>query len=219
MGQVGARGMARRMGLAMSRRASFIQLPRLAALALSLAACRHAAPLDTASLDNAGMSYDAIQQLRALDIDAAEVSELARARAGGLSEGGCIETVRIFHGRHEVFHAGDAIAGLAGAGMSEERILELVRLDQVGPNAGEFQAMRLAGLSEATVLEVARHRAAGQPVLAGASLARLRNAGLRDATLLELARRGVPDSAVPAILTGRRHGATDAQILREFRGS
>jgi len=165
------------------------------------------------------MSYDAIQQLRTLDITAPEVAELARAHAGGLSESSCIEAVRIFHSRHQAFHGGDTMAGLAGAGISEKSILELAQLDQLGPDAGELQAMRLAGLSEAIILEVARHRAAGQPVLAGASLAQLRNSGLRDATLLELARRGVPDSQTSAILAGRRHGATDAEILRTFRGS
>jgi len=211
----------------MSRGASFARvlfagagwLPAALALSILLAACRHIVPVDTVPLDQAGMSYDAIQQLRALDITAPEVADLARARAGGLSEGSCLEAVRIFHGRHQAFHAGEAMAGLAGAGMSEASILDLARLDQLGPDAGEFQAMRLAGLSDAIVLEVARHRAAGQPVLAGASLARLRNSGLRDATLLELARRGVPDSETPAILAGRRHGATDAEILRAFRGS
>ena len=76
--------------------------------------------------------------------------------------------------------------------------------------------MRLAGLSDAILLEVARHRAANQPVLAGASLANLKNAGVRELTLLELVRRGVPDSQAAAIIAFRRHGATDAQIISHF---
>ena len=76
--------------------------------------------------------------------------------------------------------------------------------------------MRLAGLSDAILLEVARHHAAGKPVLAGASLANLKNAGVRELTLLELVRRGVPDSQAAAILQFRRHGATDAQIVSHF---
>ncbi|MGA8767206.1 MAG: hypothetical protein WB559_09310, partial [Candidatus Acidiferrales bacterium] len=98
----------------------------------------------------------------------------------------------------------------------EETILELAKLNQLGLGAGELQAMRLAGLSDAILLEVARHRAAGKPVLAGASLASLKNAGVRELTLLELARRGVPDSQAAAIIAFRRHGATDAQILSRF---
>jgi hypothetical protein len=79
--------------------------------------------------------------------------------------------------------------------------------------------MRLAGFSDAIVLEVARHHAEGKPVLGGASLARMKNAGLREAALLELARRGVPDARADAILSARRRGASEAEILRRFTGS
>ena len=190
----------------------------LAALALStlIAACSHILPVDTAPLDNAGVNYDAIQQLKALDITAPEVAEVAKAHTGGFSERGCVEAVRIFHERHQAFNAGDALGGLTRVGMGEDAILELARLNQLAFGAGELQAMRLAGLSDPIILEVARHRAAGKPVLAGASLARLRNTGVREATLLELARRGVPDSMANAIIEYRHHGASDAEILREF---
>ena len=83
---------------------------------------------------------------------------------------------------------------------AEDTIIELAKLNQLGLRAGELEAMRLAGLSDAILLEVARHRAAGKPVLAGASLANLKNAGVRELTLLELARRGVPDSQAAAII-------------------
>jgi hypothetical protein len=92
-------------------------------------------------------------------------------------------------------------------------------MNQLGLSAGELQAMRLAGLSDEIVLEVARHRAGGAPVLSGASLAGMKNVGVRNSTLLELARRGVPDSQAKAILASRRHGASDAELLRRFSGS
>jgi hypothetical protein len=212
-----AKPIGRRPGRAALRRACLIRIALLAALALT--ACRRILPVDTAPLDHAGMAYDAIEQLKALDVTAPEIAEVARARMGGLSERGCVEAVRIFHDRRQAFNAGDAVAGLVRVGMDEATILELARLNQLEFGAGELQAMRLAGLSDAIILEVARHRAAGQPVLAGASLARLRNAGVREATLLELARRGVPDSMSGAIIAFRRHGASDADILRQFPGS
>lgn len=186
-------------------------------LALSVAACHHILPVDTKPLE--GMSYDAIEQLKNLDVTAPEVAEVAKAHLGGFSDHSCVEMFRIFRERHQAFNAGDAVAGLARVGISEDTILELARLKQLDFGAGELQAMRLAGLSEPILLEVARHRAAGKPVLAGASLAQLRNTGVHEATLLELARRSVPDSRAAAILAYRRHGASDAQILREFSGS
>ena len=79
--------------------------------------------------------------------------------------------------------------------------------------------MRLAGLSDAIILETAKHQAEGKPTLTGLSLGKLKNSGLREGTLLELVRRGVPDSAADEILVLRRHRATDAEILRRYSGS
>ncbi|MGD1212290.1 MAG: hypothetical protein ABR973_13150 [Candidatus Acidiferrales bacterium] len=191
----------------------------LAALAFLVSGC-HLHPLvDTAPLDNAGMDYDAIKQLKALDITTPEVAQVTAARLGGFPDASCVESVQIFHGRGQAFDAGDAIAGLLRAGMQVDTILELARLNQLGLGSGDLQAMRLAGLSDAIILEVARRHAEGKPVLGGASLAGLKNAGLRESTLLELARRGVPDSQGDAILSFRRHGASDGDILRRFAGS
>jgi len=191
----------------------------LAALAVAAGGCHSIPPLDTKPLDTAGMSYDAIQELKSLQITAPEIAQIATARQSGFSDAGCVDALKMFRGRNQAFDAGDAIAGLVRAEVSEDTILDLAKMNQLGLGAGEFQAMKLAGLSEAIILEVARHRADGKPVLAGASLANLRNVGVRESTLLELARRGIPDSQAPAIVSFRRHGATDAEILRHFAGS
>lgn len=185
-------------------------------VALGAAGCHVAPPLDTKPLDSAGFTYDSIQQLKGMNINAADITQLAAARTSGFSDASCIAVLGIYRGRNQPFDAGDDIAGLVRAQVSESTIMELAKLNQLGLASGEFQAMRLAGLSDAIVLEVARHRAAGQPVLAGASLASLKNAGVRELTLLELARRGVPDSQTAAILSYRRHGASDADIIRHF---
>jgi hypothetical protein len=165
------------------------------------------------------MDYDAIKQLKTLDITGPEVAQVAAARQAGFPDASCVESVQIFHGRGQAFDAGNAIAALLGAGMQVDTILELARLNQLGLGAGELQAMKLAELSDAIILDVARNRAGGKPVLAGASLATLKNAGVRESTLLELARHSVPDSQVDAILAFRRHGASDEQILLRFAGS
>jgi hypothetical protein len=196
--------------------------PRLAFAALTwmltlcAAGCHVTPPLDTKPLDTAGMSYDSIQQLKGMNMTAAEVAQIATARGAGFSDASCIAVVGVYHERKQAFDAGDDIAGLMRASVGEDAIVELAKLNELGFASGEYEAMRLAGLSDAIVLEVARHRAAGKPVLAGASLANLKNAGVREITLLELARRGVPDTQASAILTYRRHGATDAQIISHF---
>ncbi|HYL46051.1 MAG TPA: hypothetical protein VEU52_03405 [Candidatus Limnocylindrales bacterium] len=195
-------------------------LPRILLLAvLAAAGCKHVQPLDTKPLDAAGMDYSTIKQLAALKITPNEIAQMAKVRGAGFSDPSCLEIFHVYHDRGRPFEAGDAVAGLVQVHISEPTILELARLDQLGLNAGEYETMRLAGLSEQIILEVARRRAAGKPVLSGPSLASLKNTGLRDATLLELARHGVPDSEVSSIVAARRHGAKDAEILRRFPGS
>lgn len=191
----------------------------LVVLSLAAAGCKYIVPVDTTPLDVAGLSYDSIQTLKALKITDLEVPEIAKARQAGMSDSGCVKALKIYRARGDAFNAGDAIAGLLQVGMSEDTVLELAKLDQLGLGFGELQAMRLAGLSDEIVLAVANHRAEGKPVLSGASLADLKNTGLRESTLLELAQRGVPDSQADAIIASRRHGADDAEVLRRFPGS
>jgi len=191
----------------------------IVAFALVSVGCHQLTPLDTKPLDNAGISYDTIQQLKGLKITASEVAEIAIARQGGFSEAGCVQAVQIYHGRGEQFHAGDAISRLLQVGMSEDTVLELAKMNQMGLGAGELLAMRLAGFSDTMVLEVARRHAEGKPVLSGASLAGLKNAGLRESTLLVLVRRGLTDPQADTIISLRRHGVSEAEILRRFHAS
>jgi hypothetical protein len=189
------------------------------AIAFAFFGCHNVPPLDTSPLDNAGMNYDAVEQLKALHVTAPEVAQIATARQAGFRDEECVQVLRTFRSRDQKFDAGDAIAGLVQAGMGDETIVKLAQLNQLGINAGELQAMRLAGLSDEIIFEVAQHHAAGQPVLGGVSLATLQNAGMRESTLLDLVRHGVPDSQAGAILALRRHGANDKEILRHFTGS
>jgi hypothetical protein len=188
----------------------------VALVLLAIGGCKSIQPLDTKPLDAAGMTYDTISQLKAQKITAPEVVQMATARQSGFSDASCIAVMTAYRSRGQTFNDGDEVAGLVGAQVGEQTIVELANMNQLGLLAGELEAMHLAGLSDAILLEVARHRAANQPVLAGASLANLKNAGVRGLTLLELVRRGVPDSQAAAILSYRKHGASDAQIISHF---
>jgi hypothetical protein len=201
------------------RRAEYASIFLASVLAVATGGCKYILPVDTTPLDAAGVNYDSIQELKAQKITAPEVSEIAKAKQGRLSDKACVEVVKIFHSRGGPFNAGDAVASLIQVGSSEDTILELAKLNQLGFGTGELQAMRLAGLSDEILLVVANHRAEGKPVLSGASLAGLKNTGLRESTLLELAQRGVPDSQAGAIISSRRSGANDAEVLRRFAGS
>jgi hypothetical protein len=218
MGTVQTIGSIRGWGRAALRGSSFTTFFIFATLFFQLA-CESLKPLDTKPLDNAGMHYSAIKELKALHITAAEVGEIAKVRQSALSDADCVSLLQIFHGRGESFTAGDAAASLHQSGVSESSILALAGMDQLGLGYGELQAMHLAGLSDGIVLEVARHHASGTPALSGASLGTLRNLRIDNATLLELVRRGIPDSQASEIIALRRHGSSDAEILRRFTAS
>ncbi len=135
-------------GRFLSRRAKCALFVFVIMSAVAAAGCKYTIPVDTTPLDAAGVNYDSIQQLKALKITAPEVAELAKAKQGHLSDNGCVEVLKIFHSRGAEFNAGDAITGLVQVGTSEDTILQLARLNQLGLGTGELQAMRLAGLSD-----------------------------------------------------------------------
>ena len=202
-----------------SRRVKYYSIIFASVLAVAAAGCKYIMPVDTTPLDVVGMNYDSIEELKALKITAPEVPEIAKAKQGRMSDSGCVALLKIFRSRNAAFNAGDAVASLMQVGSGEDTILELAKLNQLGLGTGELQAMRLAGLPDEILLVVAEHRAEGKPVLSGASLAKLKNTGLRESTLLDLAQRGVPDSQASAIVSSRRSGASDAEVLRRFTGS
>jgi hypothetical protein len=187
-------------------------------LALVPVGCHHASSANTQLLDRSGMDFASVQQIRGLNVSPTEVAQILKMHDAGFPDASCVQAVQIAHNQNQPFRADDII-GMKQAGMSEQMIFELAGMADFGKNAGELEVMHLAGLSDAIVMEVARQRAAGKPVLSGASLADLKNAGVRNATLLELVRHGVPDSEAKALLASRRHGAKDAQLLQHFAGS
>lgn len=182
---------------------------------LALAACSRWRRADEKPLDQAGVGFRSIQQLHELQVTDEEVAEVVKAKNAGLSDRGCLELVRATHARGATFQSGDAVAALRGVDIGEEAILELARLGQLGPWVREAQAVRLAGFSEATVLELARRRAVGRPTLSSASLARMKNAGLTEEVILAAVREGASDAQADSII--QQHSARVPQGFRRAR--
>src|ERR1700737_1585560 len=185
--------------------------PRLLAgllliLLLSLAACsKRAEPTNTQPLDEAGMWSNSVSELRTLNVSNAEIGELTKARQGGLSDPTCIELIKLARGRQQPFTGGQPIADLLAVGSSEQTVLELARLDQLGLWAGQAQALRLAGISDKVVLAVAQRRSQGLPVLSGEKLAGLRNSGASDAVILDFVQKGITEERASDYIAHREH--------------
>jgi hypothetical protein len=191
-------------------------LASVAFVCLSLASCYDLRLLDTHPLDRAGMAYDTIKELKSLHISQAEINEIAKVRAAGLSDADCVTLLRASHLRDQPFTGGAEIAGLYQSGMAEGTVMGLVMLDQAGIESGELQAMHLAGLPDELILGIARDRAKGKSTLSGAELGTMKNLHIENSILLQLVQRGTPESDGVRIIADRRRGAKDADILRHF---
>ena len=180
------------------------------------AGCQKAKYVDSKPLDQAGMEFSSVQTLKAMNPSDPEIAQVAKAKMGGLSDKTCIELLRISREPGQTVDFADPADGLAQVGMTETEILELARMKQLGLGAGELQAMRLTGLSDSVVMEVARRRAAGKQALSGVSLARLKDTGLSEPALFELVRRGIRDSEVPGIVAMLRARESESDVLRRY---
>ena len=202
------------------QRSRFAAIFFIAVLALATSGCKRVLPVDTMPLDNVGMNFDSIQHLKALKISAAEIPEIAKAKQAGMPDSDCVQLLKVFRSRGVPFNAGDAVAGLTSGW--NQRGYDFRACEDKSTWESASANFRRCGSRDfrMTLFSWWRHdHADGKPVLSGASLAGLKNTGLRESTLLDLAQRGVPDSQADAIISARRHGASDAEILRRFSGS
>lgn len=153
------------------------------------------------------MWLDSVPQLKALNVTNAEVAELSKAHEGGLTDPSSVVLIQLARDHKMPFADGQSIADLLNAGSSEQTVLELARLNQLGPWAGEARAIRLAGLSDKIILAVAHRRSQGLAVLSGVKLGELKNTGVSDATILEMIQRGDSEETATRFIAQRERAA------------
>ena len=190
----------------------------LLAFLLLLSACKRAEQTDTAPLDQAGMWFNSVGELRTLNVSNAEIGELARARQAGLSDLSCINLIKLARSRQKPFADGQSIADLLSAGSSEQTVLELAHLNQLGLWAGQAQALRLAGLSDKVILAVAQRRSQNLPVLSGKRLGELKNAGVSDAAIQDMVQKGVTEEQALYYIAQRQRAAGGHGFVYQGRG-
>lgn len=187
----------------------------VSALVMTATGCRHDPYLDILPLQKAGMDYEIIKEVKGLKPTDAEIDEVATAKMDGLSDQAAVALLQIARSEHTP-HFAEAAGNLIQSGVSEPDVLIIGRLGQLKDGAGELQAMRLTGLSDIAVIEVAKRHSEGKTALSGVSLAKLKDAGVKEVTLCELIRRGVRDDQVRDIAYMKAHRASDAEILHKY---
>jgi hypothetical protein len=185
--------------------------------AAALTGCKQLHPTDLTPLNQAGMYFTNVEQLRQLSVSDSEVAQLVPAHQAGVSDDDCIELIRIARSRNQPFADGQAVAGLLNAGVSEKSVLELDHLDQLGPWSGEALVLRLSGLSDQVILAIARRRVADQPVLSSAKVSALKNSGLSEAQILADINSGISDAQADRIIAERNYAAGGHSFVRQRR--
>ena len=142
------------------------------------------------------MWLDSVPQLKTLGISNAEVNELKKAHEAGLTDPSSVVLIKLARDRHTPFTDGQSVADLLNAGSSEDTVLQLAHMNELGIWAGEARAMRLTGLSDKIILAVAQRRSQNLPVLSGEKLGELKNTGASDATILDFVQKGLSEKAV-----------------------
>ncbi len=178
----------------------------LASLAL-LCSCKPAQKPNTEQADQRAMWLDSVPQLKGLNVSNAEIIELSKAHEAGLTDPSSAVLIQLARDHKTPFADGQAIADLLNAGSSEQTVLELARLNQLGIYAGEARAMRLAGLSDKIILAVAQRRSQGLPVLSGGKLGELKNTGVSDAAILQMVQKGDSDQTATQYIAARERAA------------
>jgi hypothetical protein len=174
---------------------------------LALSACKPAQKADTEQQDQTAMWLETVPELKPLNVSNAEIGELQKAHEAGLSDPSAVALIKLARDHQKPFADGQSIADLLAAGASEPTVLELARMNQLGLWAGQARVLRLAGLSDKTILAVAQRRSQGLPVLSGEKLGELKNAGVSDATILDMVQKGMSEQDVSAYIAQRERAS------------
>jgi len=169
--------------------------------------CKPAQKSDTEQANQLAMWLDSVPQLKTLNVSNAEVAELSKAHEAGLTDPSSVVLIKLARDHKAPFADGQSIADLLNAGSSEQTVLELARLNQLGIWAGEARAIRLAGLSDKIILAVAQRRSQGLPVLSGGKLGELKNIGVSDAMILEMVQKGDSEQTASKYIAQRERAA------------
>lgn len=134
-----------------------------------------------------------IEQLKGLNTSDQEIAQVVKLKHARISDEACVELVSAAHVRKHLFISAESASNLAGAGFTEPQILEIAHADQLDAISIDAVTLKLIGLSDSTVQLVLHRHLDGQPVMASASISRLKNTGLTERQILERIHAGMTE--------------------------
>jgi hypothetical protein len=165
--------------------------------------CKKHPLTDYRPLDQAGMGSDKVEELKALNVSDAEIPQLVKLKGANVTDDTCVALVSIAHQHQHLFSSADAAGNLAGAGYTEQQILDIARTDHIDSISSEAVTLRLIGLSGPTVQLLLDRHLQGIPTLSSGQISRLKNTGLTEKQILERINSGMTDEQAEAEIVKR----------------
>jgi hypothetical protein len=160
---------------------------------LAAAGCHQHPLTDYRPLDQAGMFSSDIEQLKALNVSDPEIAQVVKMKHARISDDTCVELVSAAHVHKRIFLSAESASDLAGAGFTEQQILDIAHADQLDAISIDAVTLKLIGLSDSTVQLVLQRHLDGLPVMASAEISRLKNTGLTERQILDRIHAGMTD--------------------------
>ena len=167
----------------------------LLGLCVFLAGCHQHPLTDYRPLDQAGMNSSTVEQLKKLNTSDGEVAQLAKLKLAALTDEMCVTLLTAARQHQHVFNSADSVISLAGAGFTEEQILDIASKDQLDTISGEAITLRLIGLTDSTVQMLLQRHMQGQATLSSGNISKFKNTGLSERQILERINAGMTDEA------------------------
>jgi hypothetical protein len=175
-----------------------------------VAGCHQHPLTDFRPLDQAGMWSSDVEQLKGLNVSDQEIAQVVKLKHAGISDDTCVELISTAHVRKNLFTSADSAANLAGAGFTEQQILEIARAGQLDSISIDAVTLKLIGLSDSTVQLILHRHLTGQPVMASAEISELKNTGLTERQILERINSGMTDEQARKEITARERARDHA---------
>lgn len=179
----------------------------LLSLLLVISACKQTPKADLEQQNQADLWLSSVPDLKPLNVSNAEIAELQKAHDVGLTDQASVTLIKLARSHNQPFKEGQPAADLLSAGSSEQTVVQLAQLNQLGPWGGQARALRLAGLSDKVILAVAQRRVQGLPVLSGEKLGELKNSGASETAILDMIEKGTTEQQASAYIAERDRAA------------
>jgi hypothetical protein len=185
---------------------------------LPMIGCNQHPLADYRPLVKAGVFSGTIEQLKKLNVDDNEISQVLKLKDAHISDDATVELISAAHAHGHPFNSAYSVGNLAAARYTEPEILNFAKVDKIDAISGDAVMLRLVGLSDPTVELIVQRELQGLPTLSSGEIGRLKNTGLTEKQILDRINQGMSDDAAEKEAASREavrnHSHTDFVRLR-----